>query len=112
MLSRRLSQFAGFRVLGVAENGVRAVEIARELRPHVLVLDISMPYKNGIEVLRELRAEDRKILIIMFTSEQASQMQTFCLELGADHYLDKFQVQELIKICRSYRPLTCSTERP
>src|SRR5437870_3224524 len=87
MLCRRLSQVEGFKVLGVAETGVRAVELARELRPHVLVLDISMPHKNGIDVLRELRAEDSTTLIIMFTSEQAPQMRTFCLELGADHYL-------------------------
>lgn len=99
LLSRALSRIQGFRIVGVAENGVAALEMVRKREPHMLILDISMPFKDGIEVLEELRAEGSTVLIIMFTASPTLFAKKACLDLGANYYLDKSQISELIEIC-------------
>ena len=99
LISRTLSRIAGFRIVGLAENGVGALEMVRAYKPHVLILDISMPVKDGIDVLAELRAEDSAIVIIMFTANESPFARKACLDLGANYYMDKSQIGELIEIC-------------
>ena len=99
MLSRTLSAIEGIEVVGVAADGVEALRLVRELKPSVLILDISMPRKDGIQVLRELRAEDTSTVIIMFTGESSLVLRTVCQEEGANYFLEKTQVKELIEIC-------------
>ncbi|MFL6257864.1 MAG: response regulator transcription factor [Pyrinomonadaceae bacterium] len=99
LISRSLSSIDGFRIAGLAENGVEALELVRAYKPHVLVLDISMPFKDGIKVLEEVRAEDSAIVIIMFTANESPFARKACLDLGANYFLDKSQISELIEIC-------------
>jgi len=99
MLSRTLSAIEGIEIVGVAEDGVEALRLVRELKPRVLILDISMPRKDGIKVLREIRAEDTSTVIIMFTGEPSLALRTICHEEGANFFLEKRQVKELIEIC-------------
>ena len=99
LISRTLSRIAGFRIAGLAENGVEALGLVRKHKPHVLVLDISMPVKDGIKVLEELRAEDSAIVIVMFTADPTPFARKVCLDLGANYFLDKSQLGELIEIC-------------
>ena len=98
-LRKTLSRVEGFSVVGVAENGVEALAMARERGPHLLVLDISMPFKDGIEVLEELRAEGSDTVIVMFTADPTPYSKKVCMDLGADYFLDKSQVGELVEIC-------------
>lgn len=99
IVRRALSEVDGLRVVGQAENGIEALELVREHTPHVLVLDISMPFKNGIEVLEELHAENSAIAVVMFTADESPFARKACLDLGANYYLDKAQISELIEIC-------------
>ena len=99
LLRKALSRIQGFKIIGVAENGIAALEMVRKREPHVLVLDISMPFKDGIEVLEELRAEGSTVVIIMFTVGPPPFAKKACLDLGANYYLDKSQISELIEIC-------------
>jgi DNA-binding NarL/FixJ family response regulator len=99
VVSRTLSRIEGFKVVGVAANGVETLELAREREPHLLVLDISMPFKDGVSVLEELRAEGSAVVIVMFTADQSPFARKACLDLGADYFLDKSELGELIEIC-------------
>ena len=99
LVSRALSRIAGFRIVGLTGNGVEALELVRAYKPHVLVLDISMPVKDGFDVLAELRAEDSDIVIIMFTANESPFARKACLDSGANYYVDKSQIGELIEIC-------------
>jgi two-component system NarL family response regulator len=47
----------GFEVIGEAADGNQAIELYRRLKPHVLLLDLRMPQKNGIEVVRAVRED-------------------------------------------------------
>jgi DNA-binding NarL/FixJ family response regulator len=61
-----------FSIVGEAGDGLRAVEITAQLRPHVLVVDLMMPSLNGLEVIRQvakLSAKTRAIMLSMYMNE-------------------------------------------
>jgi DNA-binding NarL/FixJ family response regulator len=58
---------ADFRVCGEAENGKEAIEKAQELRPDVIVLDLSMPVMNGIDAARVLKKLMPAVPLIIFS---------------------------------------------
>jgi len=99
LISLSLSNAKGYEVVGMAADGLEALRLVRELRPHLLVLDISMPYKDGLEVLEEIRREDSATVVIMFTADNS--LRETCLELGANYFLEKSQMRELKAICLS-----------
>lgn len=99
-LDTTLARVQGCTVVGMAADGLEAVEVIRELRPHVVVLDIMMPHRNGIDVLREIRKEDAKTVIIMFTADPSVVLEDICLKEGANHYLSKWKAVDLITICK------------
>jgi DNA-binding response OmpR family regulator len=82
----------------VASDGEAALDRIRETRPDLCVLDVMMPRKTGLDVLREMRADEslRHIRVIMLTARaQDSDVETG-FGLGADDYITKpFSPQEL-----------------
>ena len=98
-LRRASAQVDGCSLVGMAVDGGEAINMVRALRPDIVVLDIAMPHRSGIEALREIRQEDPEIVIIMFTADPSVVLRDVCLEAGANFYLDKSQLQELIDIC-------------
>jgi len=74
-----------------AKDGNEALDKARQIHPDLIILDIMMPYKTGVEVCRILRANEAfdNVLIIFLTalSDEASQVKG--LESGADDYISK-----------------------
>jgi DNA-binding NarL/FixJ family response regulator len=70
---KSLLEREGFGVVGEAADGHRAIELARELRPDVAILDYSMPLLNGIDAAREIIQGDsgtRAVLLTMHTEDQ------------------------------------------
>jgi two-component system response regulator DctR len=98
-LQTTLTRIKGCTVAGMAADGIEAVKVIRELRPHVVVLDIAMPHRNGIDVLREIRQEDSSMVIIMFTADPSVMLEDICLKEGANYYLSKSEVVDLMAIC-------------
>ena len=74
-----------------AKDGNEAIEKAKQLRPDLIILDIMMPKKTGVEVCRILRSqtlfEDTLIIFLTALSDEASQIKG--LETGADDYVNK-----------------------
>ncbi len=90
----------GFEV-DVAHDGERGLELARQKRFDVVVLDVMMPRMGGLDVCRELRAES-DVPIILLTARDAEIDRVLGLELGADDYVTKpFSVAELISRIRA-----------
>ncbi len=89
---------AGFRV-GTAANGEEGLERIFASRPEAVVLDLMLPGLNGLEVLRELRAEPatRDLPVIVLTARAAEMDKLLGFERGADDYLTKpFSPRELV----------------
>lgn len=80
----------GFKVLK-AENGLEALEIAREQNPDLVLLDIMMPKMDGLEVCEKMRSDSemRHIPIIFLTARSDEKTEVEGLDLGADDYVTK-----------------------
>lgn len=79
----------GYEAVGWAENGEQAIELYRKMRPDVLLLDINMPLKSGIDVLHEVISLDPAAVVIMLTSINSLDVVSQCLSSGAKHYILK-----------------------
>lgn len=89
---------AGFDVL-TADNGLSALQMAREHRPDLIVLDLMLPEMTGEEVCRQLKKESdtATIPILMLTAKGQAEDRIAGLEIGADDYISKpFSPRELV----------------
>ncbi len=73
----------------IASNGLDGIALAREHKPDVAILDILMSGMSGVEVLRELKALDEDIEVIMLTAYETMETARQALRLGAREYLNK-----------------------
>lgn len=76
-------------VVGEAGDGLQAIEIARELTPDVVVLDILMPGMTGVAVIPELRAVSPRSKIAVLTSSEDNELAFAAIEAGAHAFLLK-----------------------
>jgi len=88
-LRRILEADDGIQVVGEASDGRRAAEMAERLRPHVVVMDVSLPELNGIEATRQVvkRSEGTKVLILSMHLDEVCVRES--LKAGARGYLVK-----------------------
>jgi DNA-binding response OmpR family regulator len=86
----------------VVDRGDGVARALREFRPHVLVLDIMLPGRSGLDVLRDVRAGGLSLPVLMLTAKADVVDRVVGLELGADDYLPKpFAIQELLARVRA-----------
>jgi two-component system nitrate/nitrite response regulator NarL len=82
-LKRLLEAERGFKVIGEACDGVEAVSLVRQLRPEILLLDLAMPRRPGLEALRELSTESFSVRVILLTAAAEKEQIVEALQLGA-----------------------------
>jgi DNA-binding response OmpR family regulator len=98
---RQAMEMEGHRVVWAAD-GEAALEQVGQNHPDLVLLDLSLPRRDGVEVLAEMRArhEEAAVLVLSGRMERSTQVQ--CLDLGADDYLAKpFSFFELQARCRA-----------
>lgn len=76
-------------VAGEAENGLDAIKLARKGKCDVLLLDISMPDRSGIEVLKQVKKETPHLAVLMLSMHREDQYAIRSLRAGAAGYLNK-----------------------
>ena len=93
-LRELLQQSGDFEVVGEAADGEAAVKIAQELRPNVVVMDVMMPLKNGIDACREITETlpDTRVLILTAATEEDAA--TEAVAAGATGYILKYSGKE------------------
>lgn len=92
---RSLLERAGFQVCGEAVNGKQAVEKSTELRPDLVLLDLSMPVMTGLEAL-PLIAQLNSTKILVLAVEESDEVKQEALRLGADGYIGKSSPLEFL----------------
>ena len=97
-LERALSLVDGCKLVGTASAGSDATALIRSLQPDVVVLDTSTSHREGLRVLREIRKEVPAAQIIIYTADPSVVLHEVCLEAGADYFLHKTQIQDLMDI--------------
>ena len=86
----------------VVGRGDQAVPAVREFRPQLVVLDVLLPGRSGLDVVRELRAAGDRVPVLMLTAKGEVVDRVVGLELGADDYLAKpFALRELLARVRA-----------
>ncbi len=66
-IERALQDFPEFEVVGEAVDGLQSVELVKSLRPHIVLMDISMPNLNGLEATQQIKQFNPEIKIIIYT---------------------------------------------
>ncbi len=109
VLEQRLRR-DGFEV-AVARDGARALVLMHELQPAVAVLDLGLPDMDGLDVLRQWRANGAQVPVIILTARGDEMDRVTGLEVGADDYVSKpFSPRELVARIRALLRRTAAVD--
>lgn len=87
---RQLLEFDGtIEVIGEANDGLECIEVLEKVRPDVLLLDINMPKKNGIEVLEEIKKKKIPVKVLILTVHNEIEYLLKAVDIGVDGYILK-----------------------
>jgi DNA-binding NarL/FixJ family response regulator len=90
------------RVVGEAADGEEAVRLAKELKPHVVVMDVRMPKMSGVEATRRIKQEVPEVAVLVLTAHDDDEYVFALLQAGANGYLLKTaEMEELVKAIRA-----------
>ena len=88
----------GYNVAGEAENGLKAVEKYNELKPDLVMMDITMPEMDGIEALKKIKASDPNATVIMCSAMGQQAMVIESIQSGAKDFIVKpFQADRVLE---------------
>lgn len=97
-----LERYPDIEVIGEAQDGEEAVALAKSLQPDVVIMDVRMPRKSGIEATREIKKENPRLAVLVLTAHDDDEYIFALLEAGANGYLLKTaEVEELVKAVRA-----------
>jgi two-component system chemotaxis response regulator CheY len=88
----------GYEVVGEAENGQKAVQLYKELKPDLVTMDITMPEMDGIAAVREIKKLDSGAKVIMCSAMGQQMMVMEAIQAGARDFIVKpFQQERVIQ---------------
>ena len=89
-MMRRLLEMSGYRVVE-AVNGEQAVEVAKSERPHLILMDLSLPILDGLAATRRIRQHEelRRVPIIAVSAHDTSDFHADALAAGCNDYVTK-----------------------
>lgn len=102
LLRLKLAHHGEYEVVGEAADGVDAVELARALQPHLVLLDMAMPRMDGLQALPLIREAVPDVRVIVLSGFNQATMEREALAAGADRYVVKGgSMQELLDLIAS-----------
>ena len=91
-----IEMHTGHEVVGEADNGMAAVDLANDMAPDIVVMDLSMPHLGGLDTIGELRRRLPRVEILIFTLHQNDQLFAQAIDAGARGYVCKAESDHLI----------------
>ncbi|MBO6137894.1 MAG: response regulator [Lachnospiraceae bacterium] len=88
----------GYNVAGEAENGAKAVEKYAEVKPDLVLMDITMPEMDGIQALKKIKGSDPSAMVIMCSAMGQQAMVIEAIQAGAKDFIVKpFQAERVLE---------------
>jgi DNA-binding NarL/FixJ family response regulator len=91
-------------VCGEAATGRQGVDQARQLRPDIILMDVTMPDLDGLAATREITSEDPQSHIIILTQYDSDTIRSAALSAGACGYVLKSRPQDLLPAIQAIQP--------
>lgn len=89
----------GHEIIGEAQNGAEAVEKFSQLNPDVLLLDLAMPKKDGLTVVKEIIGKHPNARIVLITASDNQNVINECIKVGAKAFVSKpFDFDHVLKL--------------
>lgn len=99
-----IEKIEGFQITGIASNGIEGLNLIRDNKPDLAIIDMYMPYMGGLEMLREVRSEGYLLDIIAITAARDIETVHRVLQHGAVDYIMKpFTFERIRKSLENYR---------
>ena len=106
MMRERLTEFisdiTGIQIVGQNGDPVEALDEIEKLHPDVVILDIRLPRRNGIEVLKDIKSNPAPPIVIMVTNYPYRQYRQGSMSAGADYFFSKIDELEMIRKTLSF----------
>src|SRR4029453_7086211 len=90
-LEQLINSHDGFAVCGEAENAAAAMDVIRRIAPDLVIVDLSLPGANGIELIKNIRAEFPKLPLLVLSMHDESLYAVRALRAGAQGYVMKHE---------------------
>lgn len=97
-LKDMLSVFQQVEIVGLFENGTDALQALRSLNPDLAIVDLKMPGLTGLQVLSEIRKEDKVLKFILLTLHSTDFYRKMADEAGADYFFSKLDDFEKVEV--------------
>ena len=92
----------GYNIAGEAENGLKAIEKYNELKPDLVLMDITMPEMDGIQALKSIKSNDPSAVVIMCSAMGQQAMVIEAVQSGAKDFIVKpFQADRVLESIRN-----------
>jgi DNA-binding NarL/FixJ family response regulator len=88
-LTEMLNMYGNTEIVGSFDNGTDTLAGLRTLKPDLAIVDIKMPGLSGLEVLTEIRKEDKTVKIIILTFYSSDYYRKIAIQAGADYFFNK-----------------------
>jgi two-component system response regulator DevR len=96
-LTESVTDIAGVEITGQSSDPFEALDGIRELHPDVVILDIRLPSRSGIDVLKDIKREPAAPIVIMITNYPYPQYRQGSMAAGADYFFSKIDEFEMIR---------------
>jgi two-component system, NarL family, response regulator DevR len=100
-LAELLAELEGIEVVAQANNAFEAVDMVREFKPDVAIVDVRMPERSGMELIKDVKSTLQPPTIIMLTNFPTPENREKCLTQGADYFFDKSsEIEEVMTVLK------------
>jgi DNA-binding NarL/FixJ family response regulator len=95
-LTELVSDVSGTEVVGQSSDPLQALDSIRKSHPDVVILDIRLPGRSGIDLLKDIKKDPAAPIVIMVTNYPYRQYRQGCMSAGADYFFSKINEFEMI----------------
>jgi two-component system response regulator DevR len=96
-IAESATDIAGIEILGQSGDPLEALDSIRKAHPDVVILDIRLPRRSGIDVLKDIKEDPASPIVIMITNYPYRQYRQACMAEGADYFFSKLDEFDMIR---------------